>query len=144
MASRRNRSTKSQILTIRRIIEGVRAINLEATILFDDFTKAFDSIHRGKIEQILLAYGLPKEAVAAITMLYSNTKVKVRSPKGVTDYFDIVAGVLRGDALASYFFIICVDYVLRPSIDKMKENGFKLTKKKAEGTPRKQFPTPMT
>ena len=34
------------------------------------FTKAFDSIHRGKMEQILLAYGIPKETVAAITILY--------------------------------------------------------------------------
>ena len=47
-----------------------------------DFTKAFDSIHRGEMEQILLAYSLPKETVAAITILYRNTKVKVRSPDG--------------------------------------------------------------
>ena len=79
---RRNRSTSSQILTIRRILEGVRAKNLQATLLFVDFTKAFDSIHRGNMEQILLAYGLPKETVAAITILYRNTKVKVRSPDG--------------------------------------------------------------
>ena len=39
---RRNRSTISQILTIRRILEGVRAKNLQAPILFIDFTKAFD------------------------------------------------------------------------------------------------------
>ena len=45
---RRNRSTTSQISTIRRILEGVHAINIEATILFVDFTKVFDSIHRGK------------------------------------------------------------------------------------------------
>ena len=45
-----NRSTTSQILTIRRILEGVRSKNLEATILFVDFTKAFDSIHRRKME----------------------------------------------------------------------------------------------
>ena len=77
---RRNRSTTSQILTIRRILEGVRAKNLQATILFVDLTKAFDSIHRGKMEQILLAYGIPKETVAAIMILYINTKVKVRSP----------------------------------------------------------------
>ena len=76
---RRNRSTTSQTLSIRRILEGVRAKNLQATLLFDDFTKAFDSIHRGKMELILLAYGLPKETVAAITILYKNTKVKVRS-----------------------------------------------------------------
>ena len=77
---RRNRSTTSQILTIRRILEGVRAKNLQATILFVNFTKAFDSIHRAKMEQILFAYGLPKENVAAI--LYRNTKVKERSPDG--------------------------------------------------------------
>ena len=71
---RRNRSTTSQILTIRRILEGVRAKNLQATILFVDFTKAFDSIHRGKMEQILLPYGISKKTVAAITILYRNTK----------------------------------------------------------------------
>ena len=75
---RRNRSMTSQILTIRRILEGVQAKNLQATLTFVDFTKAFDSIHRGKMEQILLAYGIPKETVAAITILYRNTKVKVR------------------------------------------------------------------
>ena len=53
-------------------------------------TKAFDSILRGKMEQILLAYGIPKETVAAITILYRNTKVKVRSPDGDAEYFDIV------------------------------------------------------
>ena len=63
--------------------------------------------------------------------LYRNTKVKVRSPDGDTDYFDIVAGVLQGDALALYLFIICLDYVFRTSIDKMKENGFKLTKERS-------------
>ena len=74
----RNRSTTSQILTIRRILEGVRAKNLQATLIFVDFTKAFDSIHRGKMEQILLEYDIPKETVAAITILYRNTKVKSR------------------------------------------------------------------
>ena len=50
------------------------------------------------MEQILLAYGLPKETVAAIMMLYKNTKVKVPSSDRDTDYFDIVAG----DTLAAY------------------------------------------
>ena len=46
-----------------------------------------------------------------------------------TDYFDIVAGVLQEDILAPYLFIICIDYMLRMFIDKMKDNGFKVTKK---------------
>ena len=80
-----------------------------------DLTKAFDSIHRGKMVQILLAYGLPKETVADIMMLYRHTKAKVRSLDGDTDYFNIVAGVLQGDT-APYLFIICLDYVLRTSL----------------------------
>ena len=87
----------SQILTICRILEGIRAKKLEATILFVNFAKAFDSIHRGKIEQILLAYSLPIETVTAIMMLYRNKKVNVRSPDGDTYYFNIVAGVQQGD-----------------------------------------------
>ena len=83
----------------------------------------------------ILAYGIPKETVAAITILYRNTKVKVRSPDGDTEYFDIVAGVLQGDTLAPYLFIICLDYVLRTSIDKIKENGFELTKKRSRRYP---------
>ena len=67
-------------------------------------TKIFDSIHRGKMEQILLAYSLPPKNVTTIMMIYRSTKVKVCTPDGDTDYFDIVAGVL---------FIICLDYMLR-------------------------------
>ena len=55
-------------------------------------------------------------------------KVKVLSLDGETDYFDIVAGVLKGGTLPPYLFIICLDYVLRTSIDLMKENSFKLAK----------------
>ena len=82
---------------IPRIIESVRLNKLEETQLFVDFSEAFDSIHRWKIKQILLAYDISKETVAAIMMLYRNTKVKVHSLDGDTDFFDIVAEVLHGD-----------------------------------------------
>ena len=107
------------------------------TLLFVDFTKAFDSIHRGKMEQIRSVYGLPKETVEAKIILYRNTKVKIRSPDGDTEYFDIVAGVLQRDTLAPYLFIICLDDVLRTSIDKIRENGFELIKKRSRRHPAK-------
>ena len=62
--------------------------------------------------------------------LNKNTKVKVRSPDGDTDYFDIEAGVLQGDTSIQYLFIICLVYVLTMCIDLMKENGFTQAKKK--------------
>ena len=91
------------------------------------------------MERILLENGIPKETVAAITILYRNTKVKVRSPDGDADYFDIVAGVLQGDTLAPYLFIICLDYVLRTSINKIKENSFDLIKKRRRSYPQNNY-----
>ena len=52
-----------------------------------------------------------------------------------TDYFNIVAGVLQGDTLALYLFIRCLDYMLRMSIDLMKENSFKLAKERSRRYP---------
>ena len=64
------------------------------------------------MEQILLAYGGLTETVTAIMMIYRNTKVNLRSTDGNIDFFDIVAGVVQGDTLAPYLFIICLDYLL--------------------------------
>ena len=79
------------------IIEGVCTKNLEATLLFVEFSKAFDSMHREKMDQILLAYKLPKETVTAIIMLYKNTKAMVCSPDSDTDLFEIFVGILQGN-----------------------------------------------
>lgn len=132
---RQKRSTVGQILTIRRLIEGIKAKNLEATLVFIDFSKAFDSIHRGKLREILIAYGLPEETVLAIMMLYKDTQAMVKSPDGDTSFFNIVAGVLQGDTLAPYLFIIALDYVLRTSADEMMELGFTLEKSRSRRYP---------
>ena len=74
---RSQRSTVSQILSIRRLIEGVREKNQPAVLTFIDFRKAFDSIHRGKMLKILTTYGMPDRIVNAIKSTYTNTYAKV-------------------------------------------------------------------
>ena len=72
-----------------------------------------------------------KQLHKLLSWIFLNTEVKVCSPDRDTEYFDIVAGVLQGDTLAPYLFIICLDYELRTSIDKIRENNFELTKKRS-------------
>ena len=43
----------------------------------------------------------------------------------------------KDDTLAPYLFIICLDYALRNAIDKIRENGFELTKKRSRRYPAK-------
>ena len=44
---------------------------------------------------------------------------------GDSDFFDMVAGVLQGDILVPYLFIMCLDCILQILIDLIKENDFK-------------------
>ena len=81
------------------------------------------------MEQIPLVYNLLKETVTAITMLYKNTKSMVHSSNGDINFF--FTGVLQGDKLVLFLFIICQDNVLGISIQLMKENSFTIKKKKA-------------
>ena len=118
---REKRSTVSQILALRRIIEGIQDKNLTAVMTFIDFKKAFDMIHRGKMIKILRAYGIPDIIVKAIEDTYHSTKAKVVTPDGDTEEFDIYGGVLQGDTLAPYLFIIVLDYCLRSAINGREE-----------------------
>ena len=48
------------------------------------------------------------------------------TPDGETDLFNITAGVMQGDTLAPFLFVIVLDFALRQSIDG-KEEDFGLT-----------------
>jgi len=104
----------------------MRKLNKDAFICFVDFKKAFDSISREKMFEILKLYGIPEKIISAIRALYTSTKAKVVSSDGDTDVFDIHAGVLQGDTLAPFLFIIVLDYVLRISVDLSNDKGIKI------------------
>ena len=109
--------------------------NKELTIVFVDFKKAFDSINREVMFEILALYGIPDKLIKAIKALYTNTRSRVRTPDGDTEYFDIVAGVLQGDTLAPLLFLIVLDYVLRISMDKNNVMGLLLHPRKSTRHP---------
>ena len=96
------------------------------------FFKTFNSKHKEKMKQILQAYDLFKDSITTIMMLYKNTKAVVHSPDRDTGFFNIIAIILQGDALALYLSILCLDYILQTSIYLIKENGFTLKKQEAD------------
>ena len=80
---------------------------------FIDFKKAFDSVHRETMWKILRNYGIPQKIVNAIAVIYSNSKSRVLLGNMLSEAFDIITGVLRGDTLAPFLFLIVLDYVMK-------------------------------
>ena len=136
---RRGRSTLSQILCLRRIIEECKLSNRDLALVFVDFSKAFDSVDRERMFEILKLYGIPDKIVSAIKVLYSNTTSTILSPDGETSPFSILAGILQGDTLAPFLFIIVVDYVLRMSVDNISSKGLEITPRRSSRYPAKHL-----
>ena len=60
---------------LRRVIEGSTVFNLSLVLVFMDFKKAFHSITRSKMLQILCSYGIPEKIVSALD--YFTTTLRV-------------------------------------------------------------------
>ena len=131
---RPGRSTTSHILALRRLLEGVTERKLTSVILFIDFKRAFDSLHRGILMRILRAYGIPEKLVKLIQCSYEDTLARVKTEDGLTEAIAILAGVLQGDTLAPYLFIIVIDYVMREALAG-RDVGFTLRKRKSSRHP---------
>ena len=135
---REGRTTLAQILALRRIIEEVKRHNLAAVLCFIDFKKAFDSIDRRAMLRILKAYYVPPNLLRAIDSMYTGTRARVTTPDGNSEEFNIQTGVLQGDTLAPFLFIIVLDYALRQAIEgKEQELGFTIMPRKSTRHPAK-------
>ncbi len=125
---RPQRGTCQQILSLRRIIEGATKYQTPAVIVFVDFQRAFDSIDRRCIGGVLSAYNVPPRLTQAITAMYHNTSASVLTADGETAVFNTSSGVLQGDTLAPFLFILMLDWVLRVAIPD-DSNGFLISRK---------------
>jgi hypothetical protein len=68
--------------------------------------------------------------VNAIANLYTKSKAAVLVGGKLFRHFDIWSGVLQGDVLAPYLFIIVVDYVMSRSEGDFYKTGTSRTKRK--------------
>jgi hypothetical protein len=100
---RRNRSTMDQIFYIQQILQKKWEYNGTVHQLFD-FKKAYDSVKREVLYNILPEFGIPKELVRLIKMCLNETYSKVFVGKYLSHKFPIRNGLKQGDALSPLLF----------------------------------------
>ena len=135
---RPNRGTVAQILALRRVIEEARTRQSNLIVVFVDFKKAFDSVARGALPLVLRAYKVPQQLVSAIMAMYQGTRAAVATPDGLSDTFGTSSGVLQGDTLAPFLFVLVLDWVLRTALPSA-EDGFLLRRRVGRRQPERRL-----
>ncbi|KAJ4432402.1 hypothetical protein ANN_21021 [Periplaneta americana] len=112
-ASKRNRSTIDQIFCIRKMKEKKWEYTGTVHQLFIDFKKAYDSVKREILYDILIEFGIPKKLVRLIKMCLSETYSRVRIAQFLSDAFPVHFGLKQGDALSPLLFNFALEYAIR-------------------------------
>jgi hypothetical protein len=81
--------------------------------LFIDFKKAYDSVKREVLYNILLEFGIPKKLGRLIKMCLNETYSKVRVGKILSDKFPLQNGMKQGDALSPLLFKFTLEYAIK-------------------------------
>jgi hypothetical protein len=81
--------------------------------LFIDFKKAYESVKREFLYNILLEFGVHKQLVRLIKMCLNETYSTVCIGKLLSDKFPIHNGLKQGDALSPLLFNFALEYVVR-------------------------------
>jgi hypothetical protein len=84
--------------------------------LFIDFKKAYDSVKREVLYNILLEFGISKKLVRLIKMCLNETYSKVCVGKLLSDKFPIQNG-LKQDALTPLLFNFALEYAIRKVLE---------------------------
>jgi sorting nexin-29 len=102
-----------QIFYIQQILEKKWEYNGMVYQLFIDFKKAYDSVRREALYNIVIGFGIPKKLVGLIKLCLNENYSRVCIGKNVSDKFTIQIGLKLGDALSPLLFNFTLEYAIR-------------------------------
>ena len=110
---RANRSTIDQIFTLRQILEKRREYNCEVHNLFVDFRKAYDSIHRNGLFNIMAEFGFSRKLIRMTAVCLSDVRCRVVADAQLSSAFAVNTGLRQGDGLSPTLFNLVLEKVVR-------------------------------
>ena len=113
---RKGRGTVDQIWVVRQVVERATEYRTPVFMCFVDLTKAYDSVNRQAMAAILREYGVPRQLVAIIEELHSETWCQVRSAGDTSERFEVTTGVRQGCVLSPLLFNCFLDKILREAM----------------------------
>ena len=81
-------------------------------VLFVDFSKAFDTIPHSLLFYQLMTKGLHGNVLKVLRSMYSSLQSCVRTPQGLTDFFECSRGTRQGCMLSPFLFSLYVGEIV--------------------------------
>ena len=103
---RKERSTTDMIFVARQLQEKSREQNSDIFIAFIDLAKAFDTVCRSILWQLLEKLGIPPKFLTVLKQFHEGMQVRVQVGGTLSDPFSINIGVKQGCVLAPVIFNI--------------------------------------
>lgn len=109
---RRGRGCIDHIFTVRQIAEKAREQNVQLLEVFFDLKKAYDTVNRQALWQLLTKYGVPDKVVNLLKALYNNMKATVEFQGERTEQFEVNNGLRQGCVISCALFNLFFDQVM--------------------------------
>ncbi|KAI8493649.1 hypothetical protein Bbelb_285700 [Branchiostoma belcheri] len=101
---RKDRSTTDMIFVARQIQEKCREQHQDLYMVFVDLTKAFDTVNRPLLWEVLRRFGCPPKYLAVLKSLHNGAMVRVLGGGAKSDAFPVCTGVRQGCVIAPVIF----------------------------------------
>ena len=120
---RPNRSTTDMMFVVRRLQEVGRKAGVSLHMCFVDLQKAYDTVDRTLLWQVLTRIGVPPQIIAAvIRQFHDGMRACVRPDDGVcSDWFEVEQGLRQGCVLSPLLFNIFFAAVLNVVLQRFSE-----------------------
>ena len=81
-------------------------------MIFIDFKKGFDSVHRPSTWKVLEHYGIPEKMINIIEDVYEESMCSVRVGHEQTDWFSVKTGAQQRKFISLLLFKLVLDFAL--------------------------------
>jgi len=92
------------VFAVRQLQEKCREQNQELHLVFEDLTKAFDTVNQNGLWKILQKFGCPDKLTELIASFHNGMQARVQENADTSDPFKVRNGVKQGCVLAPTLF----------------------------------------
>jgi hypothetical protein len=119
---RRGRSTVDMMFSVRQLQEKCREQRQPLFSCFVDLTKAYDTVHRGLLWQVLAKFGVPPSMLSVIKDLHEGMKAVLLMGDGESDPIAVKNGLRQGCVLAPNTFLLFMAAMLMHAFGDIRED----------------------